>query len=332
MDPGLHPDGTTALQHDAAGLCLDDDAGAAVERVLEVRDERGSFRTAPTPHAAVAALVVLRAAAHVARQQVVMPPQPLEPADQGAVATARRGVSGVDLDAAGHRIERPGVLRGGEVRQAVLARPFLPHPLGGVEARRVIHHGAPAQTTPLQDDEAEIVRAPQPPRVVQAFQRVGLAVAEVGFVGVAPLLEHDHALAGGRELAGHDAAARARADDDHVAVECRGAGDGKEPDGLRLLAGWRDRAGVTQAGPRRVRAGRVRGRVGQDGGEALERLERFPLERQPAGGPAVQVAFALARREAGEGARDAAQDEIRHAAVEQPEESPELRPIGRPRE
>ena len=63
LDTGRRP----ALDNDAAHIAIHDDPRAAIRRVLQVGDQRRLLRAAATSHAAVAASVVLRATAHVAR-------------------------------------------------------------------------------------------------------------------------------------------------------------------------------------------------------------------------------------------------------------------------
>ncbi len=120
-----------------------------------------------------------------------MPTEPLEPADEHAIAAAGRGVGGVHAEPGGHRVEGPGELGAREVREAVLPRPLVAHAVGRSEARRIVDHGAAAQRGALQEHEAEIARGEEAAAVVQLREPFGFVVREVRFVPVRALLEHD---------------------------------------------------------------------------------------------------------------------------------------------
>lgn len=62
--------------------------------------------------------------------------------------------------------------------------------------------------------------------------------------------------------------------------------------------------------------------------EPFQRLERLAPQREPTRRPAAQVPLALRGRHPGEGAGDPREDEIRQAALEEPQQPVELRAIG----
>src|SRR5437899_13050039 len=74
--------GAATLDGHSSHLTVDDDTRAARGRILQIRDQRRLLRATPAAHPAVAARVVLRARSHIARQQAVMPPELVEPANQ----------------------------------------------------------------------------------------------------------------------------------------------------------------------------------------------------------------------------------------------------------
>src|SRR6266498_6129246 len=94
LDTGRH----AALEGDATHVAVHHDARAARRRILQVRNQGRLLGAAAAPEAAVAARIVLRAAAHVTRQQPVMPTELLETANQHAVAAGGCGVIGVDAE------------------------------------------------------------------------------------------------------------------------------------------------------------------------------------------------------------------------------------------
>ena len=86
-------------------MAIDDNASATLCGVLEVGDECRLLGAAATTEAAVAAGVILRAAAHVARQEPVVPMQLLKTANQHAIASRRARVRGVDGDTLRYGVE-----------------------------------------------------------------------------------------------------------------------------------------------------------------------------------------------------------------------------------
>src|SRR5258706_15378357 len=96
--PGLHASRLSIRDRDTPHVAIHDDARALSHGVGQERDERRLFGAGAAAVAAVTARIVLRATADVARQQAVVPLQPLESADQDTVASAGRGVVGVDAE------------------------------------------------------------------------------------------------------------------------------------------------------------------------------------------------------------------------------------------
>ncbi len=99
-----------------------------------------------------------------------------------------------------------------------------------------------------------------PAAPVEVLPRPQLELVEVGLVEVAAHLEHHHLKARLRELARDHAAARARADDHHVALEALPALWRQRHDRLVHRRRRRDRPGVAEGLPEGVPAAR---RVGQ---------------------------------------------------------------------
>src|SRR5712664_2609751 len=105
-----------AINSDAAYFAIDYNPRAARGRILKVGDQGGLLCAGAASHAAVAARIVLRAAAHVARQQPVMPSQLLEAPDEHLVAPRGPGMIAVDTETASHGIQGAREFRALEVR------------------------------------------------------------------------------------------------------------------------------------------------------------------------------------------------------------------------
>ena len=104
-DARFDADRVAAFQDHPPDLAVHDDPRPAVGCVLEVRDKSRLLGAAAAAEAAVAALVVLRAAPRVARQEAVVPFEAIEAADQYLVAPAGPALVGVHVDAPRHGVE-----------------------------------------------------------------------------------------------------------------------------------------------------------------------------------------------------------------------------------
>jgi len=227
-----------AIDHNTAHVAIHHNARAPRGRILKIGDQGRLLRACAASHAAVAARIVLRAAAHVARQQPVMPSQLLEAPDEHLVAPRGPSMIGVDTEPARDGVERARVFRALEVRQVVRSSPLPAHGFGCRKARRVVDHGTATERRALQDDQTEIARGQQAARVVHRLERVAFLVREVRLVTIAAFLQHDDVLPGGGQLGRDDATTGAGADHDDIATERGVPRDGEGTDRLRC-GGWR---------------------------------------------------------------------------------------------
>ena len=190
---------------------LDEDARAGRVRVGEPCLHRGLLGAEPAAVAAVAAVLPLLAAAHVARHRSpTCHPSSVRPRcstcsrAEGALCswfTPRRSQTASRLRA---------VLVRRECRHAVRG-PLLAHVVGRPERGRVVDGRAAAEAAARQQADALVVRRGAPAVHVHAAVALELAAVEVLVVVVAARLEHDHVEAGRRQHAGRRAAARSRA-------------------------------------------------------------------------------------------------------------------------
>ena len=159
-------------------------------------------------------------------------------------------------------------------------RPLLPHPVVGAKAIGPVDHGAAPDRLPGDDRDLTVRGRERPSVQVEALIGGELELVEVAVVVVAAHLEHDHRLAGRRELAGDDPAPRPGPDHADVGLE-RLLGPGRPPDPQRALA-------VGRRGDRPRIADRVPGRVAT-GAEVGQRVEQRPGEAAQGADPGQRL-------------------------------------------
>src|SRR5438045_8544358 len=94
LHPGRHP----PFDHDAPHMAIDDNASATLRGVLEVGDECRLLGAEATTEAAVAAGIILRADAHIARPEPVEQLKMIKTANQLAIVIRTASASDFDSD------------------------------------------------------------------------------------------------------------------------------------------------------------------------------------------------------------------------------------------
>ena len=161
----------------------------------------------------------------------------------GTVAQAPVGavvIRAVDghADPRADRVEVAVELRPGQSLQPMVALPFLAHPVIGAQAVAPVDRRAAAKVGAGHERDLALGGLRDAARAVEVLVGPELELVEVRLVVVAAGLQDDDLLAGGRELAGDHAAARARADDDGVGGQRQRVADrAHERDRLGRLSG-----------------------------------------------------------------------------------------------
>ena len=215
--PGVHPDGRASLDENALRAHADEHARARCRRVGEPRLGSPALRTERAAEAAVAADAVLVAAAHVSRLRADVPAERLCSALEHAIAPGRRAVLLVDVHPLLDRVEAARELVGRERGDAV-RRPLLSHVVRRPKRGRPVHRRPAAETPAREEVERLVLGRGRSTFEVEPMQRVDLLAAERGSLA---RLEHDDVEARRGENARRRSAARAGADDAHVAVEAQ---------------------------------------------------------------------------------------------------------------
>ncbi len=283
-----------AVAHEhALGPRVDEDAGAVGLGVGQPRLDRRALGPLAAAVAARAARARV-AALDVARHRLGVPAQRVEPAQEDAVAPARIAVARVDAEALPDGGQAVLVLVARERRDAH-GCPLRAHVVRRPERGRVVDGRAAAEAGAGQQPDALIGGRHAAAGRVQPPVALELAAVEVLVVVVAAGLEDDDVQPGGRQHGRGGAAARARADHAHVAVEHGVAVDGKRLQSACAAARQpAQRPAVAHGLPGGIRtAARPGDEVVHDEHRAPQRLERGTAEREPAVAPRQQRALAL---------------------------------------
>ena len=325
----LHPPRGSALDDHLLRAGVDEDARAGRVRVCEPCLHRGLLGAEPAAVTAVAALLPLLAASHVARHEVRVPSELGQAALQHLLARGRRVVLLVHAQSLADRVEARAVLLRRERRHAVRG-PFLAHVVGGPERGRVVDRGTAAETAACQQADALVVRRGAPAVHVHAAVALQLAAVEVLVVVVAARFEHDHVEAGRSQHPGGGSPARSRAHHADVALERGVAVDVQRPQRLgrrlRILA---EGPGV----PDRVPDGaaiavRARDHVVEQQRGLSQRLKGGPALRHAAVTPVQQHPFAPLRRQLGEAGQPTPAERGQQVGVPQRQQLGDLLPLG----
>ena len=265
----------------------DEHARACCRRVGEPRLGSSALRTERAAEAAVPADAVLVAAAHVSRLRTDVPAERLCSALEHAIAPGSRSVLLVDVHPLLDRIEAARELVGRERGDAV-RRPLLSHVVRRPKRGRPVHRRPAAETPAREKVDRLVLRRGRCTFEVEPVQRVDLLAAERCSLAC---FEHDDVQACRCQNACGRAAARAGADDAHVAVEAQLAAHAL---GLERQRG----AGVLE--PARVaerRASRTRQSEVVVQHSLAEHLVRRPLALERAVAPRLQNDLALGLRQ-----------------------------------
>ena len=290
------------LDHDLADGGVHDDPRAGVVRVLQPGLEGGLLRAG---RAAVVALAadVLRAADRVPLHHLGVPAELGEARSEGKVTARGRAVVGVDPDPVPDRVEAVVEVRARPIVEAEALLPLPAHVVGRPEAPGVVDGGAAAEAGAGEQPDAPVGGRDTAAAEVQPRVPAQLGAVEVLLAVVPTRLDDDDVEAGRGQDPGGRAAARARPDDDDVALELGVAGDLQRRDRLRRRVREHPvRAGVAERRIDRVRALALPGeRVVEDERQLAQRLERGALHDVGRVAPREQVALALLLRPGGEG-------------------------------
>ena len=229
-----------------------------------------------------------------------------------------------------HTVSRLSSKPGRRRPPSVLARPLVADLLGRAERERVVDERRAAQTLGRQQADAAVDARHAAAVLVEPVEPPQLRAVEVLLGEVAPGLQHDHVEAGLGEHRRGGAAARARADHDHVAVERGVLADGERLDRRRRAGSpGGPAAGIADRVPDRVRGRRlaVLAVVGQQRALA-QRLEGGAPLAHAAVGPGQHHPLALVLRQRGEAVSAAAGDRAQQARVPQAEQLRHLLALG----
>src|SRR5437764_59908 len=206
-DAGDSPSGTAVHQH-PRDLRADDQPGARPVGVGEPGLDDRLLGAHPAPKAAVAALLALRAFANAAWHRIDVPAELDATLLQLALAGRGLVVLLADPEPLADRVQRIGVIVGGERRDA-LRGPLGSDLLRRRERGRVIDDRAAAEARAGDQRNALIDRAARR-RLVVTGDRGELGAVEVLIVVIATGLDHDHVEPGARQPGGRGPAARPR--------------------------------------------------------------------------------------------------------------------------
>ena len=303
----------------------DDFRLSAASHRVQIRDDG---RLLATGAAAVNAVAALR---RVASARVSLADRP-RVAERLAAAADHR-VVGVHLalvrrnaEAHRHHVERARELIAGEESAARPLGPFVADVVWRAKTRLPVHRGAAAETRAGEDRHAEIVRRSEAAVEIQPARSGQLVLREIRGLVARSAFDDDDLEAARHEFARHDAAAGARSDYAHVAIDGR----------VGVVAHRANRAGAHHALRRRrvadARPGRVAARlvcraVEEETRQPPQRLKSAPQERQAARRHRAKQPFPIRALQLRDSPRLADQ-ERKDRTFEQSEQSFERRPVG----
>ena len=192
----------------------------------------------------------------------------------------------VDRQALPDRVEVAIEVGAVQALEAELAGPLLTHPRLGAQAIGPVDGRAAAVGGSGVQGHVHVGRGVGAAAPVEVLVGPELVLVEVGLLEQTAGLEHQHLQPGAGQCRRDHAAAGARAHHHGVGLVGRVlAGRHQRRDRARALLGHRARPGVAEAGPERVAPAGVRHPVGEQQGEADQRLA--PQLRRRTEGPEV---------------------------------------------
>ena len=214
------------------------------------------------------------------------PAEGLGPASHRLLRAVQIRAAVVDRQALPDRVEVAIEVGAVEALEAELAGPLLTHPRLGAQAIGPVDGRAAAVGGSGVQGHVHVGRGVGAAAPVQVLVGPELVLVEVGLLEQAAGLEHQHLQPGAGQCRRDHAAAGARAHHHGVGLVDRVlAGRHQRRDRARALLGHRARPGVAEAGPERVAPAGVRHPVGEQEGEADQRLA--PKFRRRTQGPEV---------------------------------------------
>jgi hypothetical protein len=325
----LDADRSAAIEEHAAHRRPGHDPRAGQSGLGEVGTDAGLLRPAPAPEWAAAAVLARR---RVAPDRLRVPAERRRTTQDRRVLRrdGRRGRN-PELPLEVHHV--PLRKWGVPAVDAVVARPLRAHVGRRVDAGPV--HERPAADRAAGEDRHGAVPGRDEPVVeIEPIECGELVARHRRLVDERTGLEHDDGPAGTGEVVGDNPATRPGADHHDLRVQFdRSVRIGRQcrpvrPDRARRGPDrWVVRA-IADRREERVRDPLAGIRVGQEGEQLAQAMERRPAERQAGVRPAQQVALAGRRREVAERSRPAGQHEVRDRRLDEPKDEPEPADLG----